>query len=114
MYAPDLRTPIRGHCAAYMPPRPIILPFDGCPYDNDDVSIDNAAVSRGFDEHILRSVVFVVSDRADISRPYRTLADLRRDNPDATRAYAVFYDFNRIPFRRSEIITDAVPQPMPP
>lgn len=110
MYAPDLRTPLIGHCAAFLPPRPISMPYHGCPFDNDPERIKAAAHARGFDERILRSIVFVVSDGAQISRPYRYLADLRKEHPNASHVSAIYYDFNNIAFHRAEISPRSSPQ----
>ena len=114
MYAPDLRTPIMGHCAAFIPPRPVSLPYRGCPFDNDPQLIGAAAHTRGFDERILRSIMFVASEGAQISRPYRYLADLRKDYPNVSSIYAIYYDFNNSAFHRAQISLRSAPQLITP
>lgn len=105
-YAPDILTPIKGYCAASLPPRLIMLPYSACPFDNDFPLIEDLAASRGFDEHILRQISFRL-DSFFTTREYRTLEALRKDNPHALRAMAIYRDFNGRIFYRATISLEA-------
>ena len=100
-YAPDALTPLKGHCAYYVPPRFIELPFKPCPLINDPWRIDKAASGRGFSDHFLKRVVFQTyySDGLP-TRYYKTVDALKKDNPRADRIIALYVDAdNRIFYR---------------
>lgn len=91
---PDRR--IEGHCAAFMPPRRISLPFDGCPYQNDAAQIKSAAAAHGFGDYFLRHIMFSGSARG---RQYKSIEDLRDACPNISEGRAFYIDLNGRVFR---------------
>lgn len=91
---PDCRT--EGHCAAFMPPRRISLPFDGCPYDNDAAQIKSSAAAHGFTDDFLRHIMFSGSARG---RQYKSIEDLKAACPNISEGRALYIDLNGHVFR---------------
>lgn len=90
-YAADFATPIKGHCAFFLPPKRIFLPFDGCPLGNSAARIDNAALSKQFCGQDLKRVIFRTFSPGGIpSRYYQSLDDLRQDFPRPDKVLACY------------------------
>ena len=105
-YLPDFITPIRGRCAAFVPPRSVNLPFDGCPY-SDDATLIKVAENKDFDNHVLRSILFAGWNKDGGRTPYYySLDDLKKKYPEALDISVFYVDSYRHIFYRVKLPSD--------